>query len=533
MFVIGVVISLYKIVMICCRFNCCLYSVYLCAMATGGAVHSTLANSGFNLFDGVFVSNSGAYGGSLYFGADHVGIDVSGSILRWSEADYGGAIYIAQFNSAVSFVGNALTNNVAAEEGGAIFTLASDLSMLDCQVLDNKASSGGGVYNPSNDLTNQVNISFCLFEGNSASGLYGGVYVELASSVMIETSNFTGNTASFGSALGVKTSAFVSVQDCSYIRNVANDSAGALYLEADDEITMTGCHFEGNVAKAGSGSAVHLTACVNVKIMGNSFVSNRAVYGGGAVYWLVSSDMSVPVGLESTESLPQSGNYYDGNIAMYGSNVSTDAFALKLSEINSYEVTDYNPYITSKVVNLVDYYNQVVVLETSGVAVASVLSTATCYQSSGYVTGGFIAPIRAGVFNFSELGAYCDPGYSMSVNITSPYYDVKSTYFTLTFRSCVRGEYYQDSVCKPCEEGTYSLTDPSTKELSDLSNSAVCKPCPSNAKNCHGDTIELKKGYWRISDNTTTLLACPYGEQACRGGTTSGDALCGDGYEGE
>jgi hypothetical protein len=173
-------------------------------------------------------------------------------------------------------------------------------------------------------------------------------------------------------------------------------------------------------------------------------------------------------------------------------------------------------------------------LEYAVVAVASVLLTATCYdQSTGYVTGGFITQIKAGVFSFNALSAYCDPGYAMGVNVTSLYNDVKSTYFRLEFRFCVRGEYYQDSICIACEDGTNSFTDPATTELSQLSNSHVCVPCPRDAKSCYGNTIELKYGFWRISDNSSALLARPYGEQACGGGVGSGDSLCHQGYVGK
>jgi hypothetical protein len=449
-------------------------------------------------------------------------------------ADYGGAIFFDLFNSEILLVSNILESNVAWEEGGAIYTLASDLSMLNCQVLNNKAGSGGGVYYPqSDDSTDHVNITSCVFEGNSAVDLYGGVYVEFASSVTIASSNFSCNAASFGSALGVVGSSGVDMSSCSFLNNIASGSAGAVFVENSNLIAIETCHFKGNVAQSGFGAAIWITLSSEVSIQNNQFIANRAIAGGGAVYWLVSSGMDVPSGLENTLSSATSGNYYEDNVAMYGSNVSTDVAALSLGNANIYEVDNYNTYVPPVVVYAVDYYDQVVKVESTGVVVASVLSTVECYQSTGYVTGGFIEQSVAGVFNFSALDAYCDPGYQMGVNITSPYYEGISAYFVLMFRLCVRGEYYQDSVCKPCEVGTYSLTDPSTKELSDLSNSDVCKPCPSGARDCYGDTIVLKEGNWRISDYSTALLACPYGDHACRGGTGSGDSLCGKGYTGK
>jgi predicted outer membrane repeat protein len=495
----------------------------------GGAIHSTLANSGFTLRNSLFKANTASYGGSLYFGNDHIGINISSNVVLASIAEYGAGIYFDEFSSQVSLVGNTLANNVATKEGGAIYALASDLSMLDCYVLNNTAISGSGVYYPSDILIGHVNITSSLFEGNSASGLFGGVYVELASSVTIAASNFTGNNASFGSALGVKGSFDVDIHACSFLDNIAIDSAGAMSIEDSNVIAIGQCSFEGNVAQAGSGSALWLSSSYDVSIQDNTFIGNLAVNGGGAVYWIISSGMNVPIGLENALS-----NYYENNVAMYGSNISTDVAALTLSAENTYEVTNYYSNVPPVVVYAVDYYHQIVRVDSSGVAVMSVLSTAKCYQSNdGYVTGGFIEYCDAGVFNFSALGAYCDPGFSISVNITSPYYDAISTYFTLTFRSCVRGEYYQDSICKSCEAGTYSLTDPSTKELSDLSNSAICKPCPSGATGCYGDSIALKKGNWRISDSSSALLTCPYGDDACLGGTGSGDSLCRKGYSGK
>jgi hypothetical protein len=496
-------------------------------------MHSTLANSGFTLRDCVFSDNSASYGGSLFFGSDHVGIKLQRVVVRTSTADYGGGVYFDAFSVELSLIETVLEGNMAMVQGGAVYTTADDMLMRGCRVRNNVAATGGGVYYPSQLLIGQVNISFCLFDGNSASGLYGGVYVEMASSMTIASCNFSSNNASFGSALGAKGILDVDIQHCSFVENAANNSAGALYFEDDDSISVTDSLFDGNTAHTGSGSAVWLSSSSEVTIRGNRFVRNSAINGGGAVYWLVSSDMSVPLGLENPQSDALSGNYYESNYARYGNNVCTDAFALILSDTNVYYVTRYDGPVPPIEVDMVDYYGQIVVIESAGVAVASVLTTATCFQSTGYVTGGFIESIQAGVFNFSALNVYCDPGYSMSVNITSLYYDVKSAYFTMSFRSCVRGEYYEDSICKPCEVGTYSLTDPSTKELSELSYSDVCKPCPSGAKDCNGDTIVLKKGNWRISDNSSTLLACPYGENACRGGTGSGDSLCRKGYTGK
>jgi heme/copper-type cytochrome/quinol oxidase subunit 2 len=61
---------------------------------------------------------------------------------------------------------------------------------------------------------------------------------------------------------------------------------------------------------------------------------------------------------------------------------------------------------------------------------------------------------------------------------------------------------------------------------------SVCKACPSRVISCSGDVLVLKKGFWRISESSDRIQSCPYGEAACEGGESVGDASCAVGYEG-
>jgi hypothetical protein len=60
--------------------------------------------------------------------------------------------------------------------------------------------------------------------------------------------------------------------------------------------------------------------------------------------------------------------------------------------------------------------------------------------------------------------------------------------------------------------GTYSLADPMTKGPGYYS----CKPCPENGLCLGGDKISPLKGFWRASNLSTLILACPVME-ACLG----------------
>jgi hypothetical protein len=60
-------------------------------------------------------------------------------------------------------------------------------------------------------------------------------------------------------------------------------------------------------------------------------------------------------------------------------------------------------------------------------------------------------------------------------------------------------------MCSSCENGTYSLTDPCSVSLSRLTQIEVCKKFPDGADACYGDVIVVKEGYWRVSDEASTV----------------------------
>jgi predicted outer membrane repeat protein len=513
-------------------------------------VHSTLGNSGFILEDSIFEDNSGSYGGSVYFGIDHKDIVLTRNVFLRSSGDYGGALYISEFNAIVSLTSCVWERNTASVYGGAIYTESDDLQMVDCRVLSNSAgSSGAGMY----ASVDQLNMSSCVFDSNTASESYGGVYMEFVISAFISICNFTSNRAAAGGGMSCSACNSIEIRGCLFNGNAGTESGGALmlwdscghivdtdftsnlatlsggglYFSSACDLIVERCFFAGNIARQGSGASMWISGSLNATVSDNRFVNNTAPNGGGgAVFWVVTSGMGEPQGLEN---IYLSGN----NTALYGDAIATDEYKLVLDSSNTYVVTDYTTsYVPPLAVYVVDFYGQVLLTQSSSVVVASVLSSsAWCYDSVGYVTGGFVLPVSGGVSNFTALSVYCSPGYSMSINMTCTTENAfLSTYLDMSFRSCETGEYYGDNICTMCEHGTYSLTDPSSISLSGLKD--VCKECPSGSLDCYGDVIELQKGYWRISNSTTTLLNCPYGDFGCRGGSGSGDELCREGYTG-
>lgn len=463
-------------------------------------------------------------------------------------ADYGAGVYLSQFNDRAVFDSTAVRHNDAYIQGGGLFLLASDVQMINTVVSSNSAPTGGGLYTRSS----KVSLTSCVVD-NNIGGTFGGAFFQSSASATVTNTRFDDNTAGSGGALGLfecarvlltnctfdKNTAklasggavlarlsSVNVSDCSFSNNGAQESGGGVYLTETGHSEISSSRFDGNTAATGDGSAVWISGSANIAVADNAFSGNVARRGGGTVYW-VSSSMPEPPGVRLRNT------FFSSNSALYGSDVATDSYKLSLfdSDIN---VTDYSQPIPRFNVTVVDYYDHVVRSEASAVLVASVLSSAQCFESVGYVTGGFIEPFVSGAVRFSTLLAYCDPGYSMAVSLTSNVDGIQlQSSVDLWFRPCVTGEYYTDSVCAPCEPGTYSVVDPSEVDsLSDLTQKEVCKPCPDEASSCYKDTMVLSEGHWRISEESTSILSCPF-EGSCGGGSGTGDALCTEGYEGK
>lgn len=467
----------------------------------------------------------------------------------WNNSgSYGGGVYVTQFNNGLVFDAILFNGNSVSENGGGLYVLADDLMLSRSELLNNSALSAGGAYLRVEELV----VYDCHVDHNHArTSLAGGILLDSATDVSLNLTTFTYNRAVSGGAVGILDCTSVSVENCVFTENVgsyfdggamyvyssmidisdatfdgniANNNGGAVHLYQSSDSVLHDSVYAANSAGIGSGSALWMTESDRISIQRNSFSGNSAALGGGTVYW-DASNMVEPQNV-STD------NYYSGsNVAMYGRNVATNAYLLELQQSSFYEVSDYAapvPPISSVVV---DFYGQTLHSESSAIVVAQVLTTAQCFKSSGYVTGGFIEQFQGGAVNFTDLLAYCDPGYTMAVNLTSNVAGVfLASSFLLSFRDCVRGEYFSDSICLPCEEGSYSLTDPATTSL-DLLSQKICKECPDGALRCHGDTIYLKNDHWRISDLSTNIFTCPH-HSSCVGGAGAGNDLCAEGYEG-
>ena len=190
--------------------------------------------------------------------------------------------------------------------GGGIYTEVSVLTLVDCSITDNKASTGGGIYNGSGGTLTMIN---CSVTRNSASGNWfsgGGIFSDVDSNMTLSSCTVAENTAVYGGGIYVVTGnvsltdtliigntadngggirnegGALTLTDCRVVRNSASDKGGGIFGRA---ITLTNCIISENTANIGGGvynyglNYNRPTSMVNCTI-----ADNTAAQKGGGLY---------------------------------------------------------------------------------------------------------------------------------------------------------------------------------------------------------------------------------------------------------
>ncbi|CAN0390209.1 unnamed protein product, partial [Ectocarpus fasciculatus] len=252
----------------------------------GGAIHCSVGNTDMAIYRCLFDSNAATFGGGIYFGDYHKFISLAQVVLRRNSGEYGGAVYITQFNSDLVFVNSTFLANVASADGGGLHLLSEDITLIRCDVFNNEALRGGGVYSKAETIT----IKACNISGNRGHTLYAGSGGALGIIDCVDASVrgtlFVDNGAQLldGGALFCQSS-HLNMSSCTFERNIAGVNGGAVYIVESDSVRVTNSMFNGNSAVTGGGSGVWISTSLTATIVANIFENNTALSGGGTVYW--------------------------------------------------------------------------------------------------------------------------------------------------------------------------------------------------------------------------------------------------------
>jgi hypothetical protein len=194
-----------------------------------------------------------------------------------------------------------------AKLGGGMFNSGgSDPELARVEFIENKADSGGGMYN-SNSSPKLENIIFSsdsavygggifntsgsnpflfdvAFNRNYAVGYGGGIYNQLNSSPLLTVIEFNENTSAFGGGLFNSSSSPLLV-NVTFNKNIAFSGGGLFNLNGSPQLvnslfSLNSAHFGGGIMNSDSSSP----ELMNVSISGNSADSI-----GGGIYNLTSS----------------------------------------------------------------------------------------------------------------------------------------------------------------------------------------------------------------------------------------------------
>ena len=187
-----------------------------------------------------------------------------------------------------------------SDEGSAIVTLNSTLTLTGCMIQNNGGYHRGALVVVSSILT----LTRCMIQSNDGGALFAN------DSILTFTENiFQNNTAEIGGALFIHESNILILTHNTFQNNSATYAGGSLYVQANNTLVLTENVFENNLAKfAGRLFAVYNNINIFAENMfQNNLASTSASGYGGALL----------VFQENTVILTK--NTFQKNFADYGS----------------------------------------------------------------------------------------------------------------------------------------------------------------------------------------------------------------------
>ncbi|GMH44097.1 hypothetical protein BSKO_12031 [Bryopsis sp. KO-2023] len=274
-----------------------------------------------------FDQNSGYRGGGALLSSCSA-VSISRCGVHGNNAAVGGGGVWSTASTSFSATGTSFTSNSATSGvGGAVYVFGEksagrnalarsrSISFSDSRFARNKADKGGGAF-VSGFSTSTISKS--RFSSNTATSTGGSLHVEDTAAVSIGgSSSFAGGSASTsGGAVSIARSSTVSVQQSSFSANTAK-TGGAVHVESVGSFTGSGMNVSGNKAK-GQGGGFFSQRSRSFSFTDSVFNQNTAENGGG-MWFDGSRGLGVAVYEES---------------GLWGMNVEGGDMVIKMDSVN-------------------------------------------------------------------------------------------------------------------------------------------------------------------------------------------------------
>ncbi|CAI2379095.1 unnamed protein product [Moneuplotes crassus] len=303
-------------------------------------------------------------------------------------------------------------------------------------------------------------------------------------------------------------------------------NAGAVYI-LQSNVTFSNTSFIGNKAMTGGAIASLCTSASHcfVNVKNCTFTNNIAIEKGGAIYYNYR-----PPYFDEYTILANNSAKYGENIASYPVMVAQaeqhNSSKIKIEGVSSGIIIEQ-----PLVLNLVDGNGQVMLLDSSS------QMSIQARSSNSSIKGINVVKVQNGSSKFDSLIAVAQPGRSnvkysiLSKSINEAKVNaafggsIVQPDIVVDFTFCKPGEQTIGSQCSECPAGTYSF----------IWNSTQCHACEDNAACLGKQKMEIAKGYWRNSLNSTKIVECIQ-QKACNGGYHPENihpVQCAEGYTGK
>ena len=269
----------------------------------GGAITATVTTT-LDIQKTNFTGNSAAVQGGAIDIDQQSYLRIKDCIFEDNSAEQLGGAITGSFQAVLEISGSYFSKNQASD-GGAMNTQQQvNLSLTNCRFEYNFAQYGGAIMAFSNVILKIQETNFtgivaldgaalyvseqtdchvvrCLFNCNTVKGQGGAVYMDLKSSVQVENTILTNNTATEGGAIYIDFQSKLQTNMCSFWNNFGKRTGGAIILKGYSIIVIESCHFLLNHAE--SSGALDINYPEHVSMLSTSFLRNVASYMVGAI----------------------------------------------------------------------------------------------------------------------------------------------------------------------------------------------------------------------------------------------------------
>jgi hypothetical protein len=148
-----------------------------------------------------FINNSalvGGQGGTIY-SFDHAGATFTNCTWRNNSAYQGAAVYAATYGGEATWAFEDCTfaGNTADQQGAAVWTSGTNLTLVNTVISDNEALLAAGVFasNAGSQLPLTISFEDCVLQRNSANQSAGLAWIKGYRNVSLSRCSITGNRA--------------------------------------------------------------------------------------------------------------------------------------------------------------------------------------------------------------------------------------------------------------------------------------------------------------------------------------------------